>query len=70
MPKGKVLSLETAEQIYAHIFDDDPNRISIQYLRKLCRSLRHQNFWSAYLCVGMKQTGRADHYSRNIFIEH
>ena len=72
MPKGKVLSLElreiisrhhiqqhqTAEQIYADIFDYDPNRISIQYLRKLCRSLHHQNFLSAYLCGGMKQTGR------------
>ena len=87
MPKGKVLSLElreiisrhhiqqhqTAEQIYADIFDGDPNRISIQYLRKLCRSLRHQNFRSAYLCGGMKQTGRPlqqNYFHRALIREH
>ncbi len=67
MPRGKRISLQireiicrniiennfTAEELFATLFNSDPDQCSLRYLRKICRFLRRDvQFREQYLRGG------------------
>ena len=88
MPRGKRISLQireiicrniiendfTAEELFATLFNSDPDRCSLRYLRTICRFLRRDlSFREQYLRGGRLSTGRPlsqDVFNRIMIRQH